>query len=217
MNKYLFAGKVIDNNNNRIPLLTISFQGRRQAVRTDSSGMFRVHMLGSDSSKHVTISSTGYTPVSLSIEDLSNETVANTIRLQPQANTFSDVVGVGYGTAKRKFGRESDKDIAGQPDKETGNPYPQKAIVQQAAPVNGWTAFNNYLEKNKQIEPVDSTQKGLEAISFKVNKKGKLSSFKIERSISPAHDSLLLRLIRQGPAWKPLNGKGSGATVILVY
>ena len=98
-----------------------------------------------------------------------------------------------------------------------GSTTVQKGIVQHAAPASGWTAYKSYLEKNKRDRLIDSTRQGMEAISFKVSKKGRLSSFKIEQSLSPAHDSLLLRLIRHGSAWKPLKGNNGSATVILSY
>jgi len=46
----------------------------------------------------------------------------------------------------------------------------------------------------------DSLLKGEEVISFMLYPNGKLSSFRIEKSLSPAHDAEILRLIQMAPA-----------------
>jgi hypothetical protein len=212
-------GKVTDGNNNPIPLITISFKGHKQDIRTDNNGLFRVQMLGSDSSIHVRISSTGYAPVELPAyaltEGHANSGVANTIRLLPQPDALSSVTVMGYGTMKKT---DQDKALPAPPQTNAaGTGTDPKSAAQQSSPLSGWPAYNNYLEKNKRDPSIDSTKKGIEAISFNINKKGKLSSFKIEQSLSPAHDSLLLRLIRHGSAWKSLKGNNGSAIVVLSY
>jgi hypothetical protein len=49
--------------------------------------------------------------------------------------------------------------------------------------------------------------KGEEVISFVVNSKGEQSSFKVLKSVSPAHDAEIIRLIKSGPALKIRKGK----------
>jgi cytoskeletal protein RodZ len=215
-NQYII-GKVTDANNNPIPLITISFSGYKQAVRTDNNGLFRVQMLGSDSSTHIRIGSSGFESVELPAYTLAergaNGGVANTIRLQPQANGATDMT-MNY----RLKSNNQDKDITGYlQNGSSGIGVNPKGMVQLAAPASGWIAYKAWLEKNKQDRSIDSTKAGIEAISFKVNKKGKLSSFKIEQSLSPAHDSLLLRLIRHGSGWKSLAGNSGSATITLSY
>ncbi|HEY4334670.1 MAG TPA: carboxypeptidase-like regulatory domain-containing protein, partial [Puia sp.] len=196
-------GKVTDDNNNPIPLITISISGHQQAVRTDTNGLFRIQMLGSDSATHIRIGSTGFesveVPAYVLTDKSANGGLANTIRLQSQFEGSDYSNAMAYGRTRKNNAYNTDNAAA-------NNAATQKNIVQQAVPVSGWTAYKNYLEKNKMTPSIDSTRKGTEAISFKVSKKGHLSSFRIESSISPAHDSLLLHLIKHGSAWKPLNG-----------
>ena len=71
----------------------------------------------------------------------------------------------------------------------------------------GWQAFYNYINDNKKILTADSVLKGDETISFLVYPDGRLSSFKVENSISPDHDAEILRLIKSGPALKTHHGK----------
>lgn len=136
-----------------------------------------------------------------------------------------DVVVMAYGKAKKQQTRAqaisadtqarsaagadmnlgisafADKNIATGAGVDTGGHH--------AEPTIGWIAYRKYLEDHKQVSSADSTRKGTEIISFIVNKKGKLSSFKVEQSLSPAHDSTLIRLIREGPGWKWLDNKHS--------
>jgi hypothetical protein len=74
-------------------------------------------------------------------------------------------------------------------------------------PFIGWEDFYNYINVNKKITTTDSLLKGEEIISFMVHPDGNLSSFKIEKSISPAHDARILQLIKTAPPLKLQNGK----------
>ena len=112
-------------------------------------------------------------------------------------DSLADVVVVGYGARKREVTEEDEIPAAAQ----------KRSIIQKAEPVNGWPAYNAYINKNKKINSADSLLKGDEIVSFLINQKGELSSFKIEKSISPAHDATVIRLIKEGPAWKLLRGK----------
>lgn len=84
-------------------------------------------------------------------------------------------------------------------------------------PAIGWDAFRNYIDSHKKIQTADSVLKGEEVISFVVNKKSELSSFKIEKSISPAHDVEIIRLIKEAPPLKILKGKRKRLEVRIVF
>jgi hypothetical protein len=70
------------------------------------------------------------------------------------------------------------------------------------SPISGWDAFYIYIDSNKKINTADSILKGEEVISFLLHPDGKLTSFKVEKSISPAHDAEILHLIQIAPALK---------------
>ena len=76
-----------------------------------------------------------------------------------------------------------------------------------ASPVIGWETFYRYINANKKILTSDSLLRGEEIISFLVHPDGKLSSFKVEKSLSASHDAEVERLIRSGPAFKVPNEK----------
>ncbi|HEY2348324.1 MAG TPA: carboxypeptidase-like regulatory domain-containing protein [Puia sp.] len=70
------------------------------------------------------------------------------------------------------------------------------------ASITGWNAFYSFIDSNKKINTADSLLKGEEIISFLLHPDGKLSSFKVEKSVSPAHDAEILRLLQMAPALK---------------
>ncbi len=83
--------------------------------------------------------------------------------------------------------------------------------------VTGWEAFIDYITSNKKVTKADSAFKGEEIISFLVHPNGKITSFKIEKSVSPAHDEEILRLIRSGPALKTENGEKLRCRVSVLF
>ncbi len=92
-----------------------------------------------------------------------------------------------------------------------------KSDTQNVVQVSGWNAFRNYINSNKKILTADSLLKGEEVISFIVNKKSELSSFKIEKSISPAHDAEIIRLIKAAPPLRIPNGKKKRLQVSIIF
>jgi CarboxypepD_reg-like domain len=84
-------------------------------------------------------------------------------------------------------------------------------------PFIGWEAFYNYINDNKKIATADSLSKGEEVISFMVHPDGNLSSFKIEKSISPSHDTRILQLIKTAPPLKLQNGKKQKGRITIYY
>ncbi len=116
---------------------------------------------------------------------------------------LNEVVVTGYGSQKKK-------DITGVVTAVTAkNSQPAGAIavttIDNSQPA--WQAMNNYINLNKKINDADSILKGEEIISFTVNKKGKLSSFKVIKSISSSHDAEVIRLLKSGPSLQTTNGK----------
>jgi hypothetical protein len=112
---------------------------------------------------------------------------------------------VGYGSHK-KAALSKDK-----------SEYYPTAVVQNANPTYGWLAFEEYIEKNKRIPPENPNLVGEVVLSFAVNKRGELSEFKVEKSLSPQHDAEAQRLVRQGPSWKLQRGRKSRVTVIVRF
>lgn len=201
----VYTGKVIDQYNNPLPGASLYLKGNYSigSTVTDKNGLFSIRLPKKDDSAiRLTAISVGYVEASLGVS-MQNRT-GNIIQLQPQANALSEVVVSGYG-AKRKEVLQD-------------NSQPRKQfITKRAIPADGWPAYQNYLEANKTAINPDSTLKGDEIISFLVDKTGNLSSFKVEKSLSPAHDSAAIQLIRQGPSWKLLKGNQTRAWITIPF
>ena len=78
-------------------------------------------------------------------------------------------------------------------------------------------AFREYIIKNIKFpdEAIQNGVDGLITVGFVVNKDGSLSDIQIERSVDPALDKEVLRVIRKSPEWKP--GIRSGKLVRVKY
>jgi cytoskeletal protein RodZ len=199
----VFTGKVIDQNNKPLPGASLHLKDNYLVnTTTDKNGFFSLRLPKTDSAAKLTVAYVGYEQASLGLS--AENRTGNVIQLQPQANALNEVVVTGYG-AKRK---EIIKDNS-QPRKEF--------LTKRAIPAEGWPAYQSYLEVNKKATNPDSTLKGDVIISFIVNKEEGLSSFKVEQSLSPAHDSAAIRLIQQGPSWKLLKGKKTRAWVTISF
>ena len=106
------------------------------------------------------------------------------------ATSADEVAATGYGATRKK-------DAAGS----------VTVVKNKIAQPEGWQVLNDYINKNKKINSADSVLTGEEVISFVLNKKGKLTSFKVIKSISSSHDAEVIRLLKSGPALKPTDGK----------
>jgi hypothetical protein len=199
----VFTGKVTDLNNNALSGASLRLRGNYPASTvTDKYGNFSLKLPKRDSSFTLTVAYVGYEQASL---DLSVENrTGNVIQLQPQASSLNEVVVSGYGAKRKEILQDNS-----EPKKEF--------FTRRAIPAEGWPAYNSYLETNKKTKNPDSTLKGNETISFIVNKEGTLSSFKVEQSLSAAHDSATIHLIQQGPSWKLLKGKKARAYVTIPF
>ena len=214
----LFTGKVVDASNNN-PLAGVSLRLNGQGnigTTTDRNGFFSLRLPNKDSAANLTVASVGYQQTSLLLT-LDNR-LGNLVQLRPQSTSMDEVVVVGYGSKRKEMFR-SDTGLNEDKEKATRRDVPAHitAASKNAVPAGGWIAYNNYLAANKTAPGLDTTLKGNETIFFRVNGKGVLSDFHVEQSLSPAHDTLLIRLVQQGPSWKLLKGKKARASATISF
>ncbi|HEX9509330.1 MAG TPA: carboxypeptidase-like regulatory domain-containing protein [Puia sp.] len=199
----VFTGKVTDQNNKPLPGASLHLKDNYLVnTTTDKNGFFSLRLPKTDSAAKLTVAYVGYEQASLGLS--AENRTGNIIQLQPQDNALNEVVVTGFGSKRREIIRDNSK-----PSKEY--------LTKRAVPADGWPAYQSYLEVNKKAINPDSTLKGNETVSFLVNKEGGLSSFKVEQSLSPAHDSAAIHLIQQGPSWKLLKGKKTRAWVTIPF
>jgi TonB family protein len=78
-------------------------------------------------------------------------------------------------------------------------------------PENGTMSYRNYLKKNLQY-PQEARKRQVQGnvrVEFTVKPDGQLTDFTIKKGLGYGCDEEALRLIKEGPAWKPAiyNGK----------
>jgi TonB family protein len=78
-------------------------------------------------------------------------------------------------------------------------------------PENGTMSYRSYLKKNLQY-PEEARKRNITGnvrVEFTVNADGKLTDFVIKKGLGYGCDEEAIRLIKEGPAWKPAisNGK----------
>ena len=205
----VFSGKVLDVNNNPLPGASLYFPGYAGiGTVTDQQGQFRLKLRPQDSARQLMISLVGYEQASLTLNALDvDDPASNIIRLQQQHNSLDEVVISGYG-AMRKETRATAPSVSSEQ---------LDSLWQKATPAIGRTAYLQYLATSKKTLKLDSTITGTETVSFEVDRNGILTAFKIEQSLSPAHDAGLIHLVIEGPAWKLNKGKRARAMVSMIF
>lgn len=193
----IFSGRVLDFNNNPLSGATLHLSGSDNvATVTDGRGNFSLKInprSTRDSVLHVNVGMIGYEPSSLAFNTLDpGAATGNLIYLKQQSNSLDEVVVIGYGS-KRKETRA----FVPSPSDETID-----SLWISAMPVSGRQAYLDYLNSRKATIGADTTIRGTVVVSFDVSRKGALSSFKVERSLTPAHDAGVIRLVSEGPQWK---------------
>ncbi|NII28243.1 energy transducer TonB [Pseudoflavitalea sp. X16] len=203
------VGRVTDQANNPLSNALLRVNDNRDFF-TDHKGNFKIP--ANDSVVNVAVGVTGYYTQNL---QLLNNTYDNYIALNqlgvkapnPRLNSESTQVVRIRGISS--LGAVKSKE-------EYRNNYPE-VRVQDAQPVYGWMAYQQYLEKNRKVPAVSEELTGTVVVTFQVNRKGALSDFKIEQSLGKEYDEEAIRLIKEGPSWQLLKGRKTKATVLVRF
>ena len=207
----VFSGKVLDVHNNPLPGATLFLAGSTGnspiGTVTDLNGNFSIKVYPKDSVLKVTVGMAGYQQTSLAFNTLNTESSkGNLIHLAEKPNALDEVVVSGYGSK-----RTETRAIASSPGDEKID-----SLWINAKPVMGKQAYLDYLAAGKKNIGADTSIKGTVIISFDVTKKGELTSFKVDQSLTPAHDAGVIHLISEGPPWKKVSKGGSVRTAVRV-
>jgi TonB family protein len=186
---HVINGRVFSAEDNMpIPGANVLIKGTKQGVVTDIAGNFRIAI--PDSADRTLIANfIGMEPKEV---DAKSDTQVQ-IKLDPSLTSLSEVVVVGYGASKKE---------AEEQDVLTDYAPPQ--------PVTGKADFDRYILNN--LHRPDSATKGqrvVVVVSFLVRTDGTIDSIKIIRSPGKSFSDEAIRVIKEGPAWKPAydNGK----------
>jgi TonB family protein len=177
----VITGRVLDAEDGRgLPGVNVAVKGAAVGTVTDEEGRYSIPL---DSlSNGLLFSFIGYENKEVPADPASlSEVVMN-----PDIAQLSEVVVIGYGGEKRE-----DTDF---------NP-----IVEAPEPAGGRKAFKQYLEKNLKY-PDQALNHGIEGrvtVQFTVEPTGKTSDFRILKGLGYGCDEELIRLIQEGPQWRP--------------
>jgi hypothetical protein len=203
----VLSGKVLDLDNHPLPGAFLALNDNSGlGTTTDEQGQFRISLHPFDSTRQLTVSMIGYDHASLAVNALgTGDLQNNVIHLKPNTSNFDEVVVTGYSKATEVIAPSDNGDEK------------LDTLWSNAIPVVGRDAYLQYLDVAKKKLGLDSTITGTETLSFIVSRNGALSSFKIERSLSPAHDAGIIRLVTDGPAWHLIRGKKVRASVTVNF
>ena len=94
--KTISGKKISDDKGNPIQGATVTARGSKSGTSTDASGAFKLNVPAT--AKTLVVSSVGFTQQEISIGDKETFDVS----LVASSQSLTDVVVIGYGTAKRK-------------------------------------------------------------------------------------------------------------------
>ncbi|HEY3406127.1 MAG TPA: rhomboid family intramembrane serine protease [Ohtaekwangia sp.] len=97
--------------------------------------------------------------------------------------------------------------INGLSEGKDGRRYAYDGFSEIPVPLMGVKEYKKYLDKNKRYPPGE-TKHGQVKVLFNVGIDGSLWDFVILKSVSPVLDQEAIRLIREGPGWRPASAHG---------
>ncbi len=184
----VIRGKVISTEDNQpVPGVTINIKGTNKGTITDSGGNFS---MGAEEVEGKTLVASFVGMLSKEFRAAGDSSIE--IKLEPSSMALSEVVVVGYGVS----GTETDEEAT------TTRFTPPR-------PVTGKAGFERYIQDNlKRPDDATAGQRVVVVIGFLVRKDGKADSIKVIRSPAESFSEEAIRLIKQGPAWKPAEENG---------
>jgi hypothetical protein len=173
----LISGVVIDEKTgNRLHGVIVSLSGTDRGAVTDTAGGFALQV---DKKEKVNLafSYIGYEKKNVTVAQ--NTSKVN-VALPANEAVLNDVVVVGYGGKRRK------------------------AII-PPSPTMGEEVYQAYLQSKKIVSPEGNITpvSGEVHISFTVMPDSTLRNFRVLRSLSPEADKAAIRIVKEGPKWKP--------------
>jgi TonB family protein len=163
-----------------LPGVNVTIKGTNIGTITDEMGQYEIPV---DSLKAgLVFSFIGFE----STEVVPGRTNNVDVTLNPDISQLSEVVVVGYGSTKQES-------------------LPEYPVVEMAAPEGGRKAFKEYLEKNLRYpeQALNNKVEGKVTVQFTIEPSGKISDFRVLKSLGYGCDEEVVRLIKQGPKWVP--------------
>jgi hypothetical protein len=185
-----FRGQVRDASNHALPFANITNTNDNVGTYSDAKGNFV--LTSPDTVLNVQVRSLGFENNNL---QLRNNIPTNQVILQDDRKSLSEVV-----ISNKKVNSNRARD--------------QHMILEEPEPADGWDNYDIYLANNlhlpESLKPRETNGNtyGEVELSFEVNKYGDPVNIKVEKSLCDKCDKEAIRLVKQGPKWKPKAKKG---------
>lgn len=181
------SGVVTDTTGSPLPGVTVFVKGTGNGTITDVNGNYFIPNV-QDSNSLV------YSFVGMKTQEIPTANKAQIDIAMPADDiALSEVVAIGYGTMKKT-------DLTGS----VSGVETTSIEDRKATPSVGWKAYNEYLDSKLQHPtPGLPDKKVVVVVSFEVDEKGKLRSFKILRSNNDKYNQTAIDIITDGPGWQP--------------
>ncbi|SHM39328.1 energy transducer TonB [Chitinophaga sp. CF418] len=183
MTTRLIQGRVKTSNAEGMPGVAVSVEGTGRGVLTDNQGNFSIRVADTTKDIKLVVAAVGFNQKKLDLNQTDNNL---NITLNEQAKALSEVVTTGYN---KKVGYRSQKE----------------EVYQRPTPVNGYEQYKEYLAKNVHYPASAAAANitGRVRVSVRVMPDGTLEDIKITRRLQPDCDAEALRVVKEGPEWKP--------------
>jgi len=162
-----------------LPGTSIIQANTANGTASDEHGQFSLTLKGGENSQNLMIDFIGYTTATVDVS--SKDSV--TVYMEPDLNSLSEVVVVGYGIEKG----------------------PVEEVFTKAAPTGGMASFKKYLNENIDSFILNDgpDDKGRVVLELTVDERGTITDIKVVRSLCAVCDKEVTRLILEGPDWQP--------------
>jgi TonB family protein len=197
-------GKIFSSDDNQpIPGATVIIKGTTIGTTTDTGGNFKMTL--PDAANRSLVAS--FIGMGSKEFQVGRDSVVK-ISLDPSVLALNEVVMVGYGTGREKSidstGAVSRIDLEKKVSENSYNP---------PEPVTGKADFDKYIEDNiHRPDIMEAGGRAVVVVSFDVKSNGIIDSVRIIRSPGKPFSEEAIRLIKEGPGWKPANENGERIT-----
>ena len=178
INQKQLQGQVLSPEGQPLPGVAVTIKGTTNGAVTDAKGNFTLNLPQDKAT--LAFSYIGYQREEKAVDA---NTQQLTVNLKEDTRSLSEVVVTGYG-ARASQNRE----------------------VVSAKPVATRQSYKKYLEEN--IRYTSAMQKGRVVVQATVTPDGNLRNLKVTKSLCTACDAEALRLVKEGPLWKPAISNG---------
>jgi TonB family protein len=176
----LVSGKIVSaEDGEALPGVNVVIKGTSKGTVTDAQGQYQ---LAVPNDARLQFAFIGFETAEYAIPAQG----ALDVQLQENVMQLSEVVVTGYGVS-------------------TGNAGAPSTAFRLAEPVGGRADFKDYLSRSLKYPAaaVENKVEGRVTVRFTVEPDGQLTGFEVVKGIGYGCDEELIRLIRQGPSWKP--------------